>query len=77
MEQFHTLANLFTLLVRTVMDRYRPPSRGGLVLSGSVPFLPVPFLPVPGQFTPEPERFRDSLHQSQNGSRTVPDLSVN
>ena len=46
------LANLFILLVRTVMDRYRPPSRGGLVLSG-----PVPFLMVPGQFTPEPEQF--------------------
>ena len=48
------LVNLFILLVRTVMDRYRPPSRGGLVLSGSVPFVT-----VPGQFTPEPEQFQN------------------
>ena len=33
------LANLFILLLGTVMDRYRAPSRGGLVLSGSVPLF--------------------------------------
>ena len=48
------LVNLFIILVRTVMDRYRPPSRGGLVLSGLVPFLT-----VPGHFTPQPERFQN------------------
>ena len=42
------LANLCILPLRTVMDQYRPPSRGGLVLSGSVPFLM-----VVGQFIPE------------------------
>ena len=55
------LANLFILLLRTVMDQYRPPIRGGLVLSGSVPFLT-----VIGQFIPEPEQF-----QNRSGPKNV------
>ena len=47
---------LYYYSLRTVMDRERPPSRGGLVLSGLVPFLTVP---DPGQYTPEPEWFQN------------------
>ena len=51
------LVNLFTLYTTqnvTVMDWYIPPSKGGLLLSGSVPFLT-----VLGQFTSEPEQFQN------------------